>query len=247
MSQIKRYLFSLALVVLCAPALGGCIPMMLAGATAGTTYVVADQYSEARQKQDRAIEREAVRRARTQWEQQQQRALNQDEVIRDQIANSYLSGQLTRVITVHTTVENGVVTLIGNVPDRAVAERAIQLARSTPGVREVRSQLVVVPVRLQPVDENALISRTDQPGEQPIILQPAPNNVPPQAMQPTQQPMPTQPMAEPKPPAKVNVAPSAPTRPARVVSEEPVEVIPPTDLRDTTMERPDPRRPLMTP
>lgn len=48
-------------------------------------------------------------------------------------------------VDINVDTYEGVVTLHGNVPSAAARNRAVQLARSVKGVKNVRSELVIVP------------------------------------------------------------------------------------------------------
>ncbi len=66
-----------------------------------------------------------------------------DEKILAELDRKFISGELTRIIEVHSTVENGVVTLYGNLPSQVVAARAIDIARRVHGVKLVVPKLQV--------------------------------------------------------------------------------------------------------
>lgn len=137
-----RFLMLVLAVAVCLP-LNGCLAF-LAGSAAGAGGYYAG-------KNDGDSPREQARRAREEREakrQEQRRQVDQQKQDKDlttQLSQRYLSGELTRVLTVNSTVQDGVVYLDGVVPSPKVAERAITIAQSTPGVKQVVSRLQIMP------------------------------------------------------------------------------------------------------
>lgn len=192
-------LFNILVIVILSLPLAGCFTLGLA-AGAGGAYVASKEFEKSQEKQKRAAEKDAVRSARAEWERERSKSSGADAKTAAIINARLLGGELTKVITIHTLVRSGVVTLFGNVPSQKVAERAIEVARSMPGVKEVRSNLVVVEMQIIPVNPGASFpdfgpANTEQFEQPPPELQPAqqaPQNVLQNQQPPQQAPQPDQ-------------------------------------------------------
>ena len=57
----------------------------------------------------------------------------------------FVKDDRVNALDINVDTYEGVVTLHGHVPSRSTEDRAVQLARSVKGVKEVRSRLVIVP------------------------------------------------------------------------------------------------------
>lgn len=77
-------------------------------------------------------------------------AVKDEERILSEISRRFIGGELTKVIVIHPAVQDGVVTLNGTVPSQGVADRAVAITNSVPGVRKVVSRLEVHEVRIAP-------------------------------------------------------------------------------------------------
>jgi osmotically-inducible protein OsmY len=109
----------LALAVAGPLLLDGCAPLIVAGAVGGTALVVADRRSTGAQVDDEAIELK--------------------------ISNNVGTGFGDRV-HVSVTSYNGFVLLTGEVPTPELVTQIVDIARSTPKVRRVETELTVGPV-----------------------------------------------------------------------------------------------------
>jgi hyperosmotically inducible protein len=70
---------------------------------------------------------------------------SRDAAITSSINSRYVNDRLVDALAIRVTTRQGVVTLQGSVRSQAAAARAVELARSTPNVRRVVSQLTVTP------------------------------------------------------------------------------------------------------
>ena len=68
-----------------------------------------------------------------------------DAVITSRINTRYVDDSLVSALNIRVNTNRGVVTLYGTVENRAVAARAVELARTTSGVKRVVSRLKVTP------------------------------------------------------------------------------------------------------
>jgi osmotically-inducible protein OsmY len=109
----------LALAVAGPLLLDGCAPLIVSGAVGGTALVVADRRSTGAQVDDEAIELK--------------------------ISNNVGTGFGDRV-HVSVTSYNGFVLLTGEVPTPELVTQIVDIARSTPKVRRVETELTVGPV-----------------------------------------------------------------------------------------------------
>jgi hyperosmotically inducible protein len=66
-----------------------------------------------------------------------------DASITSAINTRFVHDDLVRAVDVHVETRQGIVTLTGMVDTPAASQRALQLARGTPGVRRVDSRLTV--------------------------------------------------------------------------------------------------------
>ena len=73
------------------------------------------------------------------------KTLAKDSEIKGQINNAYFAEPLINPFNVNITVRNGVVVLKGKVPSEGIAQRAVQLAQYTPGVKKVITRLKIDP------------------------------------------------------------------------------------------------------
>ncbi|WJW76031.1 BON domain-containing protein [Thiohalobacter sp. IOR34] len=99
--------------------LPGCGALVVGGAAAGGYYLGKD--------------------ARTLGE------ITDDATITSTINSRYVKDSLVPALDINVDTYRGVVTLYGSVGSRAVAERAVAIARSVKGVKRVVSKLTVVP------------------------------------------------------------------------------------------------------
>jgi hyperosmotically inducible protein len=72
-----------------------------------------------------------------------ERVTHSDPVILTEIKTRYAVDPDISALDVHVSVESGVVTLTGDVADTTIRQRAENLARAVPGVKEVKNQLKV--------------------------------------------------------------------------------------------------------
>jgi hyperosmotically inducible protein len=66
-----------------------------------------------------------------------------DASITSAITTRFVRDELVRAVEIHVETRQGIVTLTGMVDSPAASLRALQLARGTPGVRQVDSRLTV--------------------------------------------------------------------------------------------------------
>lgn len=66
-----------------------------------------------------------------------------------------LEAKELREVAIDADVKKGVVTLRGRVPDREIARRAVEIARSVPGVVRVESRISVSDEQIEAVEEDA--------------------------------------------------------------------------------------------
>jgi osmotically-inducible protein OsmY len=117
---MKHLLFALLAVVAGATTLlSGCVPLVVAGAAAGTALVATDRRSVGAQADDEAIELK--------------------------IGNNIGTGYGDRV-HVNVTSYNGIVLLTGEVPEPGLVATIGEIARTTAKVRRVHNELVVAAV-----------------------------------------------------------------------------------------------------
>lgn len=98
--------------------LSGCGALVVGGAAAGGYYVGKDE--------------------RTLGE------ITDDASITSSINASYVKDSQVSALDINVDTRRGVVTLYGSVDSQAVASRAVEIARSTKGVKQVISKLTVV-------------------------------------------------------------------------------------------------------
>lgn len=113
MFPIRDLLLVLGLV----SALTGCAAAVVGGAAAGGYYVGKDE--------------------RTLGE------ISSDATITSTINTRYVQDDLVSAMDINVDTHRGVVTLYGQVKSQAVATRAVQIARSVKGVKQVNSKLSV--------------------------------------------------------------------------------------------------------
>ena len=110
-------LVNAAIVILCTGLLGGCAAAVVGGAAAGGYYVGKDERSAGQ--------------------------IAEDAGITATINSRFVKDDLVKARTINVDTYNGVVTLYGNVANQSVADRAVAIARSVKGVRQVVSQLSI--------------------------------------------------------------------------------------------------------
>jgi len=146
--MFKKFL-NVILILSCGATLTGCALAAVGGA--GATYWGLGEYNKAKGKQKKSLEKRVTRETRSQLERERVQTLSRDEQVAGKINGRLISGELTKVIEIHTLVRDGVVYLYGNVPSGKVAERAIKISRSQKGVRDVVSYLSVVEMKITPI------------------------------------------------------------------------------------------------
>lgn len=105
--------------------------------------------------------------------QQRQNARNAptDGKVSAAVDRKFLSGGLTGRLSLDVRVERGIVTVFGTVPSREVANRAIDIARRVPGVKQVISELVIYESTLtttgRPAYPHVLSPRFQESAQQP--------------------------------------------------------------------------------
>ena len=116
----RHLLFALfAFLTAASMLLGGCVPLLVAGAVGGTALVASDRRSVGAQADDEAIELK--------------------------IGNNIGTGYGDRV-HVSVTSYNGIVLLTGEVPTPELVKTITEIARTTAKVRRVDNELTVGPV-----------------------------------------------------------------------------------------------------
>ncbi len=146
------------LIIICLIlSLSGCgfslFPILASG---GGGYLASREVKKAKIKSEAAEQKRRDRellQARTSWEKERAQAQTTDERLTATLNQQYLGGGLTRILSVNTQIQNGVVTLYGNVPNEVVADRAVEIARRTNGVRDVISKLTIVEMEVTPVTQ----------------------------------------------------------------------------------------------
>ncbi len=76
-----------------------------------------------------------------------------DELLFRKVQQALLEDETLADVAVSARVDDGVVTLLGKVPDEGTRERAISVARNVPGIAEVNSRLTVPAPPPPPADE----------------------------------------------------------------------------------------------
>jgi osmotically-inducible protein OsmY len=104
--------------VLAATALTGCVPIVIAGAAAGTALVVSDRRSAGAQVDDEAIETKIAANANSTW---------------------------GNTIHLNATSYNGIVLLTGEAPDATTRAAIGAMAKGIDRVRSVQNEMVVAP------------------------------------------------------------------------------------------------------
>jgi osmotically-inducible protein OsmY len=117
---MKHLLFGVVTAVIGASTLlSGCVPLVVAGAAAGTALVATDRRSVGAQADDESIELK--------------------------VGNNIGTGYGDRV-HVNVTSYNGIVLLTGEVPEQGLVATIGEIARTTAKVRRVHNELVVAAV-----------------------------------------------------------------------------------------------------
>jgi osmotically-inducible protein OsmY len=109
---------SLAAVLAAGLTLGGCAPIVVAGAAAGTALVVTDRRTAGAQVDDETIETKAAANANEQWGDR---------------------------IHFNVTSFNAIVLLTGEAPDRATYDAIAAMVKGIPRVRSVQNEMVIAP------------------------------------------------------------------------------------------------------
>lgn len=109
---------ALAALLAAGTLLGGCAPIVFAGAAAGTALVVSDRRSAGAQVDDQTIETKAAADANAQWGDR---------------------------IHLNVTSFNGIVLLTGEAPDRATYDAIAAMVKGIPRVRSVQNEMVIAP------------------------------------------------------------------------------------------------------
>lgn len=97
----------------------GCAPVLVGGAAVGGYYVGKDERSIG--------------------------TITDDAAITTKINGKYARDDLIRVFDINVDTYRGIVTLYGRVSSQQTADRAVSLARQTPGVQKVISKLTIIP------------------------------------------------------------------------------------------------------
>lgn len=108
----------LAVALMLPPLLSGCVPLVVAGAAAGTALVATDRRSVGAQADDTAIELNISQHANARY------------------------GDRAHI---STTSYNGIVLLTGEAPDQAAKDEMTAYARGVARVRGVQNELVIAP------------------------------------------------------------------------------------------------------
>lgn len=153
-----------------ATALSACDPITL-GLGLGGGYVASREVNKSQEKKERAVDRRIEREQQYYQEQDRSQAQASDQQIATQMTFGMLGGGLTNVLSITADVRGGVVTLYGTVPSPTVADRAVDIARRTPGVREVVSRLNIMEMQITPTGKAwghvaAPVQQRQQPPEQ---------------------------------------------------------------------------------
>jgi BON domain/YMGG-like Gly-zipper len=135
-----------------------------------------------------------------------------DDAISSAIKASYFSDPQLRTEPITIAVNNGEVTLTGEVTTDAARLQAYKVANETPGVRKITDQLQVKPVLA---------------AVQPEQAPPPPAPEPPKPSPPAKTPTATQPAPEPPPPAPAPVESRPTPAPAKPVEPKPPPPPPP--------------------
>jgi osmotically-inducible protein OsmY len=114
-----KTLLQVLLLLVAGVLLGGCASLVVGGAPSGGHGAAAPRSSAG--------------------------ATSHDAAITSSINSRYVSDSLVDALAIRVTTWQGVVTLQGSVKSEAAAARAVELARSTPHVRQVVSRLTVAP------------------------------------------------------------------------------------------------------
>jgi len=145
MSKLRN-LLTISILVL---TLSGCFGAILGAAAGGAgAYYTKKELDKSNSRKSRAIEKKTRIEERNKFSQQVKESVSKDEQISLDLTSKMLGGGLTKILSVHSIVKDGVVTLYGNAPSQEVVNRAIDMARREAGVKKVINNLVVVNVRI---------------------------------------------------------------------------------------------------
>lgn len=129
--------------------LSGCFGAILGAAAGGAgAYYTKKEIDKSNARKSHAIEKKTRIEEREKFSRQVKDNVNKDDKISLDLTSKMLGGGLTKILSVHTIVKDGVVTLYGNAPSQEVVNRAIDMARREAGVKKVINNLVVVNVRI---------------------------------------------------------------------------------------------------
>lgn len=147
MSKISNFLVVLILIF----TLSGCFGAIF-GATVGGAgaYYAKREFDKSDKRKKHAVEKKTRIEERELFSRKVKDNVNKDDKISLELTKKMLGGGLTKIISMHTIVKEGVVTLYGNAPSQKVVDRAIDIARREQGVKKVVNNLVVVEVRIIP-------------------------------------------------------------------------------------------------
>ncbi len=144
----RRFLTFITCSFLCL-SLSGCFGALIGAAAGGTgAYFAKKEVDRSSTKESVAIAKKVRREEREKYQQEINSNITNDMRVESAITKKMLSGGLTKVLSLHSVVKNGVVNLYGNVPSQGVADRAIDIARRQPGVKKVINNLVIVEVKI---------------------------------------------------------------------------------------------------
>ncbi len=180
--SLQQSVGQLARVVLLTCALlplGGCL-YAAAATAAGGSWWATKEYTEGKHREREYFKKQGREQVEEEFKQRQAQLQKRsgDEQAEYELVRALLGGGLTKVIAVQTSVSGGIVTLYGNVPSQVVADRAVEVARSVPGVSQVNSRLMVVQMDIAPPAPQRFVPRNQPPqGWQPPGSAPPRGNV----------------------------------------------------------------------
>ncbi len=98
---------------------------------------------QARQARQEALEAVTEAEGRVAESQAQVQRWATDEVLFRTVQKALLESDALQSVAIRASVSQGVVTLLGEVPDAKLRDRAVAVAKEVPGVVDVRSQITV--------------------------------------------------------------------------------------------------------
>ncbi len=170
---MTRFFIHILLIIILSMPLSGCWLGAALGGAGG--YFAGKKMKD--EKAEKSLEKRIRYEERSELEKQKQVAMNQDEKLQAKIAVRLLGGGLTKIMTVQALVNEGVVTLYGNVPSPKIAHRAIEVARRMPGVKSVISNLTVIEYTITPTKQSSAPMVFKEPAQ---ATRPAPGRIRPQ-------------------------------------------------------------------